>query len=50
MQELSSTFRIPNQPESAPALNFAVQKDQEIFAELNHIAEEIDRCRASILY
>ena len=50
MQEKSTTFLIPNQPSQAPALNFLELRDQEIYAELNHIAEEIDRCRALILF
>ncbi len=49
MQEKSSTFQIPflNNGAPAPAPTFLETHDQEVFAELNSIAEEIDRCRAS---
>lgn len=51
MQEKSSIFQIPNQTTTpTPAPNFLELRDQEVYAELNHIAEEIDRCRATILY
>lgn len=46
----SSIFQIPNQfsaPAPAPAPSFATSEDQAIFNELNYIAEEIDRCRAT---
>ena len=49
MQAKSSIFQIPNQPQAQPALNFLEQQDQAIYNELNHIAEEIDRCRSVIL-
>ncbi|MBQ8996446.1 hypothetical protein IJ095_00235 [Candidatus Saccharibacteria bacterium] len=47
----SSTFQIPgarnNETELAFASRTAAAHDQEVFAELNAIAEEIEQCRAN---
>lgn len=44
----SSTFQIPGAGNNERELAFSEAKDYEIFTELNQIAEEIERCRASL--
>lgn len=46
MQKDSSTFQIPGASPKQNAESFVINDDfDEIYAELNAIAEEIERCR-----